>query len=374
MAADRAEALVSLAAAKEKYQDLVENINDVIFTVDVDKVITYVSSPIEAISGYEPEEIIGRPFSEFVHPDDLDSFVANFENNLAGKNSPHEFRGLFKDGRVRWIYTRSKPLVEDGKVVGVLGTLIDITERKQLEAQLRQAQKMEALGHLTGGIAHDFNNLLTVITTYNDLALRVSDPANEQLHRYLAQIKNTGKQAASFIQQLLAFSRQQILKSEPLDLNSILEENEDLLKRLAGSTVQVALKLEPSLGIIQTDKSQIHQVLLNLIANGRDAMPKGGDLVIETANVFLDEAYTAKHPEVKAGHYVLLSVTDTGLGIDEDTLPHIFDPFFTTKELGSGTGLGLATIHGIVKQCGGHIWVYSEVGKGTSFKIYFPQQ
>jgi two-component system, cell cycle sensor histidine kinase and response regulator CckA len=230
---------------------------------------------------------------------------------------------------------------------------------------------MEAVGKLAGGVAHDFNNLLTVINGQTDLSMRRLDQ-DDPIHRRLEAIKGAGEQAASLTRQLLAFSRKQVLQPKVLDLNKVIFETNKILQRLIGEDIDLLVGLGPELGKVKADPSQIEQVLMNLSVNARDAMPQGGKLTIETNNVFIDEEYASHHFSVRPGRYVVLAVSDTGCGMDEATQSHIFDPFFTTKEVGKGTGLGLSTVYGIIKQSGGNIWVYSEVGRGTTFKIYLP--
>jgi two-component system cell cycle sensor histidine kinase/response regulator CckA len=248
----------------------------------------------------------------------------------------------------------------------------DVTEKRALEKQLRMAQKMEAIGRLSGGVAHDFNNHLGVIIGYSRV-LKKALGANNALCEHALEIEKAGQRAASLTKQLLAFSRQQVLSPTVLSLNTLASDMESMLPRLLGEDIQVLLALDPELGSVQADQSQIEQVIMNLAVNARDAMPTGGKLKIRTANVEFDQTYTRTHPGSKAGQYVLLAVTDTGTGMDSATLAHIFEPFFTTKEQGKGTGLGLATVYGIVKQSSGYIWVDSVPGKGTAFEIYLPQ-
>jgi two-component system cell cycle sensor histidine kinase/response regulator CckA len=247
----------------------------------------------------------------------------------------------------------------------------DVTEKRALERKLRAAHKMEAIGRLSGGIAHDFNNILGVIIGYSQ-AIKRGLPAEDPLLEHAEEIEKAGQRAASLTRQLLAFGRQQVLTPAVLDLNSLISEMRKLLGRLVGEDIELAVALDPAIGRVKADQSQIEQVLMNLAVNARDATPQGGKVVITTSNATLDETYTLHHPGSHPGDYVKLSVTDTGTGIDPETLGHIFEPFFTTKERGKGTGLGLATVYGIVKQSGGYIWVDSEVGRGSSFEVYLP--
>ncbi len=248
----------------------------------------------------------------------------------------------------------------------------DIREQKRLEDQFRQAQKMEAFGTLAGGIAHDFSNLLTVIIGYSQFLLgRVAN--DDVAHGFVAEIKKSADRATSLTRQLLAFSRRQMLQPREIDLNSIVADMSKLLTRLIGEDVQLATRLDPELHRVRADPSQVEQVVLNLAVNARDAMPTGGKLTIETRNVELDQAYAASHVDVRPGSYAMLAVSDSGSGMSPEVKARIFEPFFTTKEIGKGTGLGLATVYGVVKQSGGHIEVYSELGKGTSFKVYLPR-
>ncbi len=286
--------------------------------------------------------------------------------HVQGKAFEGEYRR--KDGRRIPVHVAVAPL-DNGDHLSIA---LDLTERKLLEEQFRQAQKMEAVGRLAGGIAHDFNNMLSVMLSYSDMVIENLRPG-EPLRADVEQIRLAASRATELTRQLLAFSRQQVLEPKVLSLNASLTNMEPMLGRLLGADVTLTLLLDHGASNVLADPSQIEQVVMNLAVNARDAMPQGGKLTIETGNVTLDEDYAELHHEVKPGRFVVLAVSDTGTGMDAATRARIFDPFFTTKEAGKGTGLGLATVFGIVKQSGGHIWVYSEVGVGTTFKLYFPR-
>ncbi len=258
------------------------------------------------------------------------------------------------------------------QLLGAICMALDITDRKELEERFRQSQKMEAVGRLAGGIAHDFNNLLMVIQGYADL-LAERLPGGDPLRRNAEQIQMASQRAASLTQQLLAFSRKQILAPKVLNVHTVVADMEKILRRLIGEDIQLETNSQKDLGLVKADRSQIEQVILNLAVNARDAMPGGGRITIETANVELDASFTRVPQVLAPGRYVMLAVTDSGSGMDAETQAHIFEPFFTTKEKGKGTGLGLATVYGIVKQSGGYVWVYSEPGHGATFKIYLPR-
>ncbi len=276
-----------------------------------------------------------------------------------------------KDGKVFEVELISHQFEYAGRKVRLV-VAQDISERHLLEQQLRQATKMEAVGRLAGGVAHDFNNLLMVIKGHTELLINALPP-EDRMSRKIMQIDRAADRAAALTKQLLAFSRMQVLQPRVMNLNGVVEDMGKLLPRLIGEDIELSIQTASDLGAIRADASQMEQIIMNLAVNARDAMPAGGRLIIETANADLDRTYNSTHPIVKSGRYVLLAVSDTGTGMDAETQAHIFEPFFTTKEPGKGTGLGLATVYGVVKQSGGFIWVYSEVGKGTSFKIYLPR-
>ena len=489
---ERQRAEAALRESEAQYRELVENINDVIFAVDENGLLTYFSPVIESIAGYNPSEVIGRSFTEFIYPEDLPAVLNNFGRVLAQQPEPLEYRIQTKPGKIVWVRTSSRPIIVGGKAVGLRGMMTDIsgrkhveaalraseaelralfgaitdvilllsaegrylkiaptdpsylyrppaelvgkklhdvfpkdeadfflehirralneghghrveykmqlgdtevwfdggvspmsndtvvwiardiTEHRSLEEQLRQSQKLEAIGQLAGGIAHDFNNLLTAINGYSDLTikqLKREDP----LRRNVEEIRKAGECAASLTRQLLAFSRKQVLQPQVLEINSLITNTSRMLRRLVGEHIEFITLLRPEAGRINADPGQIEQVIMNLVVNARDAMPHGGKLIVETNRVYVDDEYVAHHVGVNAGPYVSLSVSDTGTGMDDETQARIFVPFFTTKGPGKGTGLGLSTVYGIVKQSGGNISVYSELAKGTTFKILLPR-
>lgn len=372
---ERLNALTALAESEQRFRQITESIDEVFWLADVTKSeMIYVSPAYEEIWGRPCESAYATPSSwlDSVHREDRDH-VRNAALKQAFENYDIEYRIVRPDGGVRWIHDRAFPITDsEGRVYRIAGVAEDITQRRELEQQFRQAQKMEAVGQLAGGIAHDFSNLLTIITGYSQLGLsglREEDP----LRSNLKQIQKAALRAASLTRQLLAFSRRQVLQPRVLDLNQVISNVEGMLGRLIGADIQLETELDPHLDLVKTDPGQIEQVIFNLAINARDAMPQGGILTIETGNVLLDEVYAHKHPSVSPGWYAMIAVSDTGIGMDQETRSHIFEPFFTTKESGKGTGLGLATVYGIIKQSGGSIWVYSEPGRGSTFHIYLPR-
>jgi two-component system cell cycle sensor histidine kinase/response regulator CckA len=311
-------------------------------------------------------------FYEAVHVDDR---ARHAEVSAAGMKASGSFalehRIVRPLGEVRWVRSEAR-LSKDGAGHPILlGTVQDVTERRTLEGQLVRAQRMEAVGQLAGGVAHDFNNLLTPILSYASILLDDLSP-DDPMRVELDEIRKAGERAAGLTSQLLAFSRQQVIERRIVDVNALVADLERMLLRVLGEHLELRTHLAPDLHHVLADPGQIEQIIVNLAVNARDAMPSGGKLVIETANVSLDEAFTSKHHGMQPGRYAMLAVTDTGSGMDATTLSRIFEPFFTTKERGRGTGLGLSTVYGIVKQSGGAVWVYSEVGHGTTFKVYLP--
>lgn len=505
MAIERKRAEEALHRSEEQYRVLVENLSEVIFTVDRQGLFTYISPAIERYTGFSTKQIIGQSLTHFVHPDDLPGLVTSFERSLAGQVEPYEFRMYSQDGTVRHVRMSSRTLVEEGQVVGLTGVMSDITgrrqaekalreseeryralyednpsmyftvdpsgtvlsvnqfgceqlgytaselvgqsvlkvfhdedkdiaaqsvahcvenpgqvfhwelrkmhkagnvlwvketaramqgpasqivvfivceditehklaekERRNLQAQLFQAQKMEVLGRLAGGVAHDFNNMLLAILGHTELAMRLSSPA-DPIHDYLKVIEESTHRSADLVRQLLAFAHKQTVAPKVLDLNDTVAGMLKMLRRLIGEDIHLVWMPGASVWPVRIDPSQIDQLLANLCVNARDAIAGVGKVTIETRNVVFDEAYCAVHPGFVCGQFVLLAVSDDGCGMTQDVRDHLFEPFFTTKEVGKGTGLGLATVYGIVKQNEGFINVYSEPDKGSTFKIYLPR-
>jgi two-component system, cell cycle sensor histidine kinase and response regulator CckA len=369
MAIERKRSEDLLRASDVRLRALIEQLPAVLWTTDQDMRFTSVLGAGLARLGLKTNELAGVPLADyFCTTDGTYPPVAAHRRAILGE--PVTFHLEWKGGSYA---CHAEPLRgANGGIEGVICTALDVTDRKQLEEQFRQAQKMEAIGRLAGGIAHDFNNLLMVIQGYGDLLverMHVRDP----LRKNVEQIQTAAQRATSLTRQLLAFSRKQILAPKVLDVETVVKDMEDILRRLIGEDIELEVISSPQLGQVKADRSQIEQVVMNLAINSRDAMPKGGRLLVEMANVEIGSNYSQPPSVVAPGKYVMLAVADNGHGMDRETKTHIFEPFFTTKEKGKGTGLGLATVYGIVKQSGGYIWVYSEPGMGTTFKIYLPR-
>src|SRR5580704_1417408 len=352
----------------------VEQSADMVIIMDRSGVMEYVNPAFEALTGYSRHEAIGQTLGILKSEQQAGELYEEMWNTVLSGNV---FRGIVmdrkKNGETLIIEKALTPLRDgNGEITHFISTGRDITEHRKLESDLRQAQKMDAIGRLAGGVAHDFNNLLLVISAYAELML---DSLAEQdpLRRNVAEIMTASRRAADLTRQLLAFGCKQVQLLQVLDLNTVIAEIATMLPRLIGEDIDLVFLPAQALGKVKADPVQIEQIVMNLAANARDAMPGGGTLTIETATVQVDESYVQRHSIVPLGDYVLLTVADSGQGIAAEHLPHIFEPFYTTKEAGKGTGLGLATVYGIVKQNGGFVWVYSEPGLGTTFKIYLPQ-
>ncbi len=369
---------VELHAAEERYRSMVEAIPALVYAVRPDAAFstTYISPYVETLLGVTPRAWVNDldSWSHRIHPEDRERVLAEWRRRVADRGpSACEYRMTAADGRVIWVRdTRTPSRDSEGRVRDIRGFLVDITEQRRVEDQLRQSQKLEAIGRLAGGITHDFNNVLTIITGYSDMLL-ARIPADSNLREAVSEINSAGYRAATLTRQLLSFSRKQECQPALLDLNAVVTDLQFMLRRLIGEDVELQIAPNATLATVCADRGQVEQILVNLAANARDAMPAGGLLTIETQNLELDGTFSRLHAGVRPGSYVLLAVTDTGAGMDETTKSHLFEPFFTTKERGRGTGLGLSIVYGIVKQAGGHIWVYSEPGRGACFKIYIPQ-
>jgi two-component system cell cycle sensor histidine kinase/response regulator CckA len=368
-----------LRKSEERFRSLVNSIAQIVWTTDAEGTLLSALTPRgESLEGTDHDLMF--EWTSRLHPEDKESAVQELMSAIKTKNKyKDEFRMMNSDGTYHYYISRGTPVYEkDGTIREWVGTLTDITETKlseenlrKSEEQLRQAQKLESVGRLAGGIAHDFNNMLTAINGYSDLTLRRLDE-NDPLRRNIEEIKKAGERSAALTQQLLAFSRRQILQVKVLDINQVIMDSLVMYQRLIGEDIQIVSSLNPSVNFVKADAGQLSQMLLNLVVNSRDAMPNGGNITIETDNMYLDEDFISKHAGSKGGNYVMLAVSDNGIGIDEETRQQIFEPFFTTKEIGKGTGLGLSTVYGIINQLGGYILVDSTVGKGTTFEIYLP--
>jgi two-component system cell cycle sensor histidine kinase/response regulator CckA len=378
---ERKQAEKALLESEKRFRELFDYAPVGYHEVNRGGIITRVNRTEAELLGYSIDEMIGRPIWDFIAEEENVKEI--FFDKISGKippNPAYERRYKKKDGTLLIAMAGDRLLRnEKGEITGIRVTVQDITELKKkeqeilsLQEQLRQAQKMEAIGRLAGGVAHDFNNILSVIKGNCQLSLldlREGDP----LYTNLKEIERSADRAADLTRQLLAFSRKQMMEMRVVDLNEVVKGLEKMLKRIIGEDIELVSYLSEGLWRVRVDPSQMEQAIINIVVNARDAMPQGGKLTIETANVELDEEYARRHIAVKPGSYVMLSISDTGVGMTKEVQERIFEPFFTTKEMGRGTGLGLSTVYGIVKQSGGNIWVYSEVGRGSTFKIYLPR-
>jgi PAS domain S-box-containing protein len=373
-ATERKTAEEALQRTEMGFRSVVEDAPYGIFRADVTGRFLQVNPAFQQMLGYESEkEVLQKDLASeiFRHAGEYQRMTEQLSRSYEFRDMEMEWKR--KDDTLITVRCSGRRRDEYNGIPAYFEVFAeDVSEKRVLERQLRMAQKMEAIGRLSGGIAHDFNNLLGVIIGYSAL-LRKKLGESNVLYDHALEIEKAGQRAASLTKQLLAFSRQQVLTPAVLNLNTLASDMEKMLPRLLGEDIQVSLTLDPELGHVKADQSQIEQVIMNLAVNARDAMPTGGKLKIHTANVELDQEYLRNHPGSRAGNYVMLAVTDTGTGMDPETLLHIFEPFFTTKERGKGTGLGLATVYGVVKQSNGYIWVDSKPGEGTSFQVYLPR-
>jgi two-component system cell cycle sensor histidine kinase/response regulator CckA len=369
---DNAKMHRELRAASARLETIISESPIATVVLDADHRIRMWGRATEDLLGWTEAEVIGQPLP--TTPPDLETEERDLRQRLIGGQTVrgHETRLRRRDGEEIPVLLYAAQLREGGELSGSVLRWVDLSERRLLEAQLQQGQRLESVGRLAAGIAHDFNNILTAILGFAGLILEELPEGDAQRGNVTA-IEEAAQRATSLVRQLLAFGRQQVLRPQILDLGAVARGLAPMLRRLIGEDVTVSVPRPVDLWPIEADQTQLEQVIVNLAVNEHDAMPTGGRLTIETANVDLDAQYIETHPEVTPGPHVMLAMTDTGTGIEAETLTHIFEPFFTTKEAGRGTGLGLATVYGIVRQSGGHIWVYSEPRRGTTFRLYFPR-
>ncbi len=362
-----------LGEYRSRLASIIDSSDDAIIGKDLDGIITSWNKGAERIYGYTPEEAVGKHISFLVPSERPDEIPGILRKIAQGETIQHyESARVTKDGRRLDVSISVSPLRDaKGDIVGASAIARDITAQKRAESQLRQSQKMEAIGRLAGGVAHDFNNVLAIVNACTEFLRDRIDPEAGPAH-YIENIKNATERGALLTRQLLAFSRTPEIQPRVLDLNERLKDIGKLLRPLMGDDVEILIVSKSPAAVVEADPGQLDQVMVNLAVNARDAMPNGGKFILETRATRFDEAFAEQHQNMAAGKYVVLAVSDTGNGMDEATVSRIFEPFFTTKEVGKGTGLGLATVYGIVKQSAGHILVYSELGHGTTFKIYLP--
>ena len=369
---ERLRALQDLQESEERFRSLIENALDLIIILNPDATFRYASPSLRAF-GYKPEELVGKSFFEFISPDDTREVAEVFDSSFKHSSVAQTFEFLFRhsNGSFRVLEAIGKPIHPDSKLAGIVLNARDVTERTNLEMQLRQSQKMDSIGQLAAGIAHDFNNVLTIIRGYADMFLEKENLENE-LREPAEQISVAAERAANLTRQLLMFSRKQLMQSQNLDLNEIIGNVTKFLRRILGEDITLHFNYSPHLPPIHADSGMIEQIILNLAVNARDAMPRGGTLTIGTRALEINSTHARVNSEARSGHYVCLRVSDTGSGIPPEIMSRIFEPFFTTKDVGKGTGLGLATVYGIVKQHQGWSEVLSERGRGTTFRVFLP--
>ncbi len=381
MAAETDRHIEALRASEERFRSLATATSQIVWWTDANGNVTEPLPTWQAFTGQSPDEIRTLGWTNALHSEDAPRVVREWRAAVAAHSSYEgEYRLRRSDGEFRWCVARAVPVAgRDGVLHEWVGTCSDVTEQRlaeeklrRKEAELQQSQRLDAVGRLAGGIAHDFNNLLTAMIVPTELG---SDrlPADHPVRQYLREIRETALRAGALTRQLLAFGGQQVLQPEVLDVNGVVTSAGRMLQRVISESITLELATAPHPVPVRADRTQLEQVIVNLAVNARDAMPEGGRLTIETGRAELTQEFCDRHQGVVPGHYVLLAVTDTGIGMDAETQAHLFEPFFTTKGPGGGTGLGLATVYGIVRQSGGHIWVYSEMGRGTTFKLYFPE-
>ncbi|MDO8475980.1 MAG: PAS domain S-box protein [Candidatus Rokubacteria bacterium] len=364
-----------LRESENRLRALIENASDLITVLTTDGIIRYESPSVHRLLGWRPEELIGQRVFDYVHPDDVEQVAAGIARRLedpARANPPVAFRVRAGDGSWHFLEAYSRMSTDTAGAVTLVVNSRDVTRQRALEEQRLQAQRMESVGRLAGGVAHDFNNLLTVITGRSHLALSRLAP-DDPVRRDIELIAMTAERAARLTQQLLIFSRKQVLRPEVMDLNSMVETMEASLLRPIGEHIELVTTLAPALWAVKADPAQLEQLIMNLALNARDAMPTGGRLIVETANVALGAEMAGAPVDASPGDYVLLRVSDTGVGMDTATRARMFEPFFTTKEMGKGSGLGLSSVYGFVQQSGGHMTVESEPEQGTTIRIYLPR-